>query len=167
MDAACSFMWKNSSFQNVPMTETHFLEYSELYKKALHLKKNDEGEIFYWKNVKWLRYVKKSTVLLYKDTLDEIADFKKMSLSRRGQSPTVGQFQFQCIRNKIFFLYFFLYPKYFTAFMRDFRQIHLRTCFQTALKMMMRRRRKIVMTKIKSANNDVTVYINLSGVLQN
>ena len=47
-------------------------------------KTNDDEVKFLWKNVKWIRVVKGEGKLLYKQTLQNSADFKYLSIIRKG-----------------------------------------------------------------------------------
>lgn len=78
---------KKNPLQVVPMYYTDFMQYSDLLKDALNMKKiNDIGEAFVWKNVKWLRFTKEYGVIFYKEGLDRTSEFKKMTVWRRGRA---------------------------------------------------------------------------------
>ncbi|KAJ8886522.1 hypothetical protein PR048_012733, partial [Dryococelus australis] len=123
---------KTQYFQVYPMTHMHFHEYSELYRSTLHIKKNnDYGERFYWMDVKWLRYVKGSKVFLYRGTLYESTDFKKILAPPWSYNI---QFRFLHRKRNIFFLCFLSYLMYFTIFMMDFQEMKPQLFFQMLLK---------------------------------
>lgn len=67
------------------MKKEDFFDFASLLSNTFQKKKmNNEGEKIVWKNIKWLRYSKSVGVLMYKESLDEEADFKTIDLRRKG-----------------------------------------------------------------------------------
>ncbi|XP_050305149.1 uncharacterized protein LOC126742537 [Anthonomus grandis grandis] len=80
----------NNKFQVIEMNREHFYSFSDLLKKVFQVKKKDEeGNHFVWKNVKWLRFEKKKWTFYYKTSLSYIAPFHEMDFSRRGQTKEI------------------------------------------------------------------------------
>ena len=77
---------KNKPFSVTEMENNNFLNFSSVYKKQLKLRKVDSnGDIFQWKQVRWLRfYQNQPGVLFYKTTFGE-EEFKSVRFTRRGR----------------------------------------------------------------------------------
>lgn len=53
----------------------------------MNKKKNEEGETFVYRDVKWLRYTKENiNKVLYKTSLDENIPFKTLNMTRRNSN---------------------------------------------------------------------------------
>lgn len=77
---------KKKKFEVIELNHSDFLNFADLLKKSLQLRKKDvEGNQFNWHSVKWFRYTRESGKILYKTTLDNDEPFHTLCLNRRGQ----------------------------------------------------------------------------------
>lgn len=77
---------KKKTFIVNEMTHDKFLDFASLLKNQLVLrKKNSEGNLFKWQEVKWLRYTQAPGKVYYKTSLQENEPFKIVSFLRRGK----------------------------------------------------------------------------------
>ncbi|XP_063216648.1 uncharacterized protein LOC134542596 [Bacillus rossius redtenbacheri] len=79
---------RKNKFEVVELNHQDFLNFAELYKTSLFLRKKDSsGEPFKWTEMRWLRYTQERRVIQFKNTLDEDAPFREICLKRRNRSP--------------------------------------------------------------------------------
>lgn len=72
-------------FQVKEMKHNLFLNFSPILKeKFLWRKVNENGEVFKWSTVKWLKYTKNFGLIYYKNSLSENEPFKILNIKKRG-----------------------------------------------------------------------------------
>lgn len=92
---------KKNKFIVKELTYDMFLNFSDLYKKALVLRKKDSnGDPFKWHDQRWFRYTKQTGKLLFKSSLDEEQPFTEISFNRRGNSSP-DLFPVKCYRSTL------------------------------------------------------------------
>jgi len=72
-------------FEINEINQDNFFDFNVLLKKKYQMrKKNEDGDKFIFRDVKWFRYSKKNkNVVFYKTSLDENEHFKTLDMSRR------------------------------------------------------------------------------------
>lgn len=78
---------KKNKFEVIEFTHRDFLNFADLFKSTLSLRKKDsEGNFFKWTKIRWLRYTREEKVIYFKETLDEEVPFRCLNLTRRNNT---------------------------------------------------------------------------------
>jgi len=110
-------------FINTEMKQDQFFDFGNLLKTKYQMKKkNENGDIFLFRNVKWFRYEKeKKTLVQYKGTLNAEDKFEEINMIRRKvKSDTILPRAYNEIlpiadeKKRTFFPFYNSYQKYIT-----------------------------------------------------
>lgn len=82
---------KRRKFLVKELTHDMFLNFADLYKNSLVLRKKDSmRHPFKWHDAQWFRYTKEPEKVYFKKSLDDEEQFKEISFARRGKTETLS-----------------------------------------------------------------------------
>ncbi|CAG9764926.1 unnamed protein product [Ceutorhynchus assimilis] len=81
---------KKQKFSVKELTHEAFLNFADLYKSQLVLRKKDSsGDSFKWHDVQWLRYTREPGKIFFKKSLTDEGNFAEICFARRGKGETL------------------------------------------------------------------------------